>query len=342
MRVKKQTMKRRRKKQMIKLLITAAITLAAAAVILLAVYFWEEMNAVEVPDAGQQMTSTSEYSAAEGAQVFMNGCWYGPRKVETMLLIGIDDFGGVVESRSYNNSTQADFLALYVHDTATGRGSVIHLNRDTMTDITVLGVTGQNAGTRRAQLALAYNYGSGGAVSSLNTVDAVSRLLYGVKIDHYLTVTMDAIPLINDWAGGVTLTVQDDFPGGGLVKGEKVTLMGEQALTYVRTRYGMDDSSNLQRMTRQRQYASEWFKTAQSRLSDRNAVAELVFSLSNYHHSDCSADKLNDFAQMLGQNETIEIFELPGEAVVGTQFMEYYVDDERIQQLVLELFYTPV
>ena len=67
-----------------------------------------------------------------------------------------------------------------------------------------------------------------------------------------------------------------------------------------------------------------------------------MFSLSNYHHSDCSADKLNDFAQMLGQNETIEIFELPGEAVVGTQFMEYYVDDESIQQLVLELFYTPV
>lgn len=335
-------MKKHRRSSLIKLLTTGAIVLVLVAGAMLAVHYWETHSAVEVPDAGQQMTSTSEYSAAEGAQVFMNGCWYGPRKVETMLLIGIDDFGGVVESRSYNNSTQADFLALYVHDTATGRGSVIHLNRDTMTDITVLGVTGQNAGTRRAQLALAYNYGSGGAVSSLNTVDAVSRLLYGVKIDHYLTVTMDAIPLINDWAGGVTLTVQDDFPGGGLVKGEKVTLMGEQALTYVRTRYGMDDSSNLQRMTRQRQYAAEWIKTARPLLNDQNAVAELVFSLKDYHSSDCTADKLNEFARMLGNNETIQIHELPGEAKVGQHYMEYYVDDSSIQRLVLELFYTPV
>lgn len=335
-------MKRRRRKQLTKLLVAGAVILVLAAGAMLAVHYWEKQTAMEVPDAGQQVTSISEYSAAEGAQVFMNGRWHALRKVETMLLIGIDDFGGVAESGSYNNSSQADFLALYVHDTETGRGSVIHLNRDTMTDITVLGVTGQNAGTRRAQLALAYNYGSGGAVSSKNTVDAVSRLLYGVEIDHYLTVTMDAIPVINDWAGGVTLTVQDDFPGSELVKGEEATLMGQQALTYVRTRYGMDDSSNLQRMTRQRQYASEWFKTAKPLLGDRNAVAELVFSLSDYHHSDCPADKLNDFAQMLGQNETIEIHELPGEAVVGTQFMEYYVDDESIQQLVLELFYTPV
>ena len=263
---------------------------------------------------------------------------------ETMLLIGIDNFGGVTQSGSYNNTSQADFLALYVHDKDADRGSVIHLNRDTMTDITVLGVTGQNAGTRRAQLALAYNYGSGGAVSSQNTVEAVSRLLYGMEIDHYLTVSMDALPLVNDWAGGVTLTVQDDFSGvdDKLVKGREVTLIGQQALTYVRTRYGMDDSSNLQRMTRQRQYAAEWVKTARPLLGDQNAVTELVFSLKDYHHSDCTADKLNEFAQMLGQNDTIEIPELKGEAKVGETFMEYYVDDESVQQLVLELFYAPV
>ena len=337
-------MRRHRRSPLIKLLVISILGLVLVTGAMLAVHYWESKTAVEVQNAGQQMTSTSSATTAEGAQVFLNGQWYAPRKVETMLLIGIDNFGGVTQSGSYNNASQADFLALYIHDEDTDKGSVIHLNRDTITDITVLGVTGQNAGTRRAQLALAYNYGSGGTVSSQNTVDAVSRLLYGMEIDHYLTVSMDAIPLLNDWAGGVTIEVQDDFSGvdDKLVKGQKTTLIGQQALTYVRTRYGMDDSSNLQRMTRQRQYAAEWIKTARPLLNDQNAVAELVFSLKDYHSSDCTADKLNEFARMLGNNETIQIHELPGEAKVGQHYMEYYVDDSSIQRLVLELFYTPV
>lgn len=335
-------MRYHRRSPLNKLLATGIFAVMLVVGAMLAVQHWENRTAVTVQNAGEQMTSIKE--TAEGAHVFTNGRWYAPRKVETMLLIGIDEFGTPGETNSYNNTSQADFLALYVHDLEADRGSVIHLNRDTMADITVLGVTGENAGTRRAQLALAYNYGSGGSVSSNNTADAVSHLLYGVPIDHYLTVTMNAIPVLNDWAGGVTLEVQDDFSAldASLAKGQTVTLMGNQALTYVRTRYGMDDSSNLQRMTRQRQYASAWMEAARPLLADRAAVGELVMQLSDYHHSDCTADKLNDFAQMLGKNETISICEIPGQARLGELYMEYYADDAAIQQMVLELFYTPV
>ena len=41
------------------------------------------------------------------------------------------------------------------------------------------------------QLALAHTYGSGEEDSCENTVLAVENLLYGVGIDHYVSLTMD-------------------------------------------------------------------------------------------------------------------------------------------------------
>ena len=295
-----------------------------------------------VESAGEQLTAYT--NTATTAQVFMNGRWYAQKDVETVLLIGIDNVDLSTGSVSYNNTNQADFLALFIHDKTSGTNSVIHLNRDTMTDITVLGVTGETAGTRWAQLALAYNYGQGGTDSSRNTVKAVSHLLYGMEIDHYITVAMDAVPILNDWVGGVTVEVKDDFKGidSALLLGSEVTLHGEQALTYVRTRRGLDDSSNLQRMGRQRQYASKWLKAAQPYLNNAEATAELIFKLSDYHYSDCTATQLAELAELIGRHPAVEIHELDGEAVRGEQYMEYHVDDEAVQQLVLELFYSPL
>lgn len=301
--------------------------------------FLEKKMSAQVHNAGMQMTA---YTSEDGtAQVYMNDQWYRQKDVETMLLIGIDDYGAISGSNSYNNTNQADFMMLFIRDTETGESTAIHLNRDTMTDITMLGVTGEAAGMQRAQLALAYNYGNGQNASSKNTVDAVSNLLYGMQIDHYLTVTMDAIPILNDWAGGVTVEILDDMTSAddALELGKKVTLTGEQALTYIRARMGLDDSTNINRMERQRQYASAWVEAAQDQLKDQDAVTQLIMQMSDYHYSDCTAEELAELAGWMGENESISIHELSGESVQGEQFMEFYADDEEIQQLVLEVFY---
>ena len=109
-----------------------------------------------------------------------------------------------------------------------------------MTEIQILGVNGEPAGTMTGQLALAHTYGSGEEDSCENTVLAVENLLYGVEVDHYVSMTMDGWPSSTTWWGGVTLEVLDDFSGidGTLVQGETVTLKGQQALTYVRSRDG--------------------------------------------------------------------------------------------------------
>lgn len=52
---------------------------------------------------------------------------------------------------------------------------------------------------------------------------------------------MDGIVEMNDLLGGVTVTVEDDFSqvDSSLVMGKRVTLTGQQALTFVRSRRGV-------------------------------------------------------------------------------------------------------
>lgn len=331
----------RRAKQ-IRLILTIALVVLIILLGSVAAQLFEAKTSVKVQNAGKQMTAY--FTGESTAQLFMNNRWYQKRNLETLLVMGIDNFGSLNSSSSYNNPNQADFLVLFLKDEDTGECSAVHINRDTMTDITVLGVTGENAGMRRGQIALSFNYGRGEKDSSRNTANAVSRLLYGVEVDRFITVTMDAVPIMNDWVGGVEVDVLDDFNGidPDLVEGNKVTLVGEQALTYVRTRRGLDDSSNLARMERQRQYASAWAKKAQEKLKDAEAVAELLNQMGDRHYSDCTVEEMLDFASSLSENVSMDIHPLPGEAVKGEEFMEYYIDEEETQQLVLSLFYRPV
>lgn len=295
-----------------------------------------------IENAGHRMTAYTKQR--EGAQVYMNGQWHVGRNLDTLLVIGVDNYGEMKGSTSYNNNGRADFLALFIRDLDTEERTVLHLNRDAMTNIPVLGLTGQKAGSIYGQLALAFSYGRGQEDSCKNVVEAVSHLLYGVEIDHYIAVTMDAVPIMNDWVGGVTVEVLDDFTGidDTLKLGSMVKLQGDRALTYVRTRWGLDDSSNLHRMKRQQQFAAAWMEKAQPFLKNPSAIADLVLSIEPYHYTDYTVEQFVQFGDMLTDDGKLISCELPGDNVQGDVYMEYYVDDQALADMVLKLFYMPI
>lgn len=262
--------------------------------------------------------------------------------VESFLILGLDKFEDAVNNDSYNNDQRADFLMLLVFDNSEKKFTAVHLNRDTMVNMNVLGVAGQKVGTVNKQLALAHTYGNGKDVSCRNTADAVSELLNGVKVNHYLSITMDAVPILNDLLGGVEVTVLDDFSGidDTLIKGETVTLHGDHALTYVRERYGLEDSSNSTRMVRQRQYMTAVYDKAMLEIeNDDNFVIEASSKLADYIVSDRSVNQLQEIAKKLSQYKFTEIETLEGESVVKDGLMEFRPDTDSIDKIVFELFY---
>ena len=306
---------------------------------------WENTQDAPVSSPGEA-SSVEAGAPVDGREItYYNGTAYAKREnLETVLLLGVDKFEGETPE-GYLNNQQADFLLLLVMDKENETCTPIQLNRDTMTQIQILGVTGEPAGTFAGQLALAHTYGSGEEDSCENTVLAVENLLYGVGIDHYVSLTMDGVALLNDLVGGVTVEVLDDFSGidDSLVQGETVTLQGQQALTYVRSRGGMEDSSNLHRMERQRQYLSALQQQLkQASQQDSGFTLDALLQLNEYMVSDCTVNQLSDLGDSLAAYQVSDILTTPGDAQEGEEFMEFTVDEAALQQLVMDVFYEPV
>ena len=306
---------------------------------------WENTQDAPVSSSGEA-SSVEAAAPVDGREItYYNGTAYAKREdLETVLLLGVDKFEGETPE-GYVNNQQADFLLLLVMDKQNETCTPIQLNRDTMTQIRILGVTGEPAGTFTGQLALAHTYGSGEEDSCENTVLAVSNLLYGMEIDHYVSLTMDGVALLNDLVGGVTVEVLDDFSGidDSLVQGETVTLQGQQALTYVRSRGGMEDSSNLHRMERQRQYlAALQQQLKQASQQEDGFTLDALLQLNEYMVSDCTVEQLSDLGDSLAAYQVSDILTTPGDAQEGEEFMEFTVDEDALQQLVMDVFYEPV
>lgn len=263
--------------------------------------------------------------------------------IQTVLVIGVDKYGDNVSSGSYNNDKRADFLSLLVIDHKAQVYRTLQINRDTMAEVTVLGVGGQQVGTVKEQIALSHTYGTGLEDSCRNTRRAVSGVLFGIPIDSYVSMTMDAVGEINDMVGGVSLTVRDDLSVFDplLTKGAELTLTAEQALIYVRYRSGLEDSSNLARMARQRQYIDALFERCGEYLRENEGFAlEEQKALLDLLVSDLSTARMEDLFDRLRDYESGEVVAMEGELVENTH-MEFYPDEDALKRILVDLMCEP-
>lgn len=324
-----------RQKRMVGYLLSAVILL------LVLVFLYSGFRILEstVFSKGEQTVT-----AAPSKTITRDGVEYFPRQdVETYLLMGIDRFGPVEASGSYNNDGEADAVLLLLFDKKDQTASILALNRDTMVDMPVLGLGGKQAGTVNGQLALSHTYGSGLRDSCENVRKTVSNLLYGISIDHYMAMNMDGITLLNDAVGGVKVHVTDDFSqvDPTIPMGETI-LMGQQAISYVRLRMGVGDQLNLSRMERQEEYVNSFFTALRSKVeSEKKFAATLFEDLSDYMVTDCSTTVLSTALEQFGDYALKEIVTPEGENRLGETYMEFYLDEAAMDDLILRMFYAP-
>ena len=263
------------------------------------------------------------------------------RNVETFLIMGLDCFGKAIEGDSYNNDKQADLIVLFVFDRENQSYSAIHINRDTMTEVNILGVTGQKVGVIEQQIALSHTYGNGGIDSCRNVSVAVSRMMLGLPIDSYASITMDGIMELNDLVGGVTLTVNGDFSGfdDTLIDGEVTTLWGMHALNYVRSR---QDGTNETRMVRQRQYMEALCQRSKEAASENEKLAlDAISAMSDYTVTNCDVAEMSDFFDKLSTYEFRGVRTIKGNIELGKKYMEFKYDPEALKALIVELCCVP-
>ena len=264
--------------------------------------------------------------------------------VETYLLVGTDnaDSGSSdLKIKRFYNYTQADFIVLLAVDEEQGKITAIQINRDTMTDVPWLDVLGQSGRTKFRQIALAYNSGSGGTDSLQNTANAVSRLLFGLPVDHSVAFTMAGINTLNDLVGGVTVQIEDDLTpvDSTLKKGSTVTLQGQQAEHFLRARMALRDDTNLARMRRHREYIDGFIKSAKNAMdADPEMFVRAADALSPYMVTEMTTDDLLHLCDRIQKYGIDSIKTADGELKMG-EYYEFYPDMESLWSIVREVFH---
>lgn len=271
----------------------------------------------------------------------------------TFLVMGTDSLEPLPkpeEVKDYTLGGQADTLFLVVINPHIKEVQVIAVNRNSMTEVDVYDKENNYVRTDLLQVCLQHGYGSGLEDSCEREVKAVSTLFYNLPIHGYVAMNMAAVPILNDCVGGVTLKVMENVPWGSEViaegKGNIVTLEGMDAYYYLQYRdVEVFDSASL-RLARQKQYLNAFAHQAIAETKKDITFPLSVFdALSDYVVTDINASEVTYLATAyIGYSFNVNgIYNLTGETIIGGGgFEEFYVDDDALYDLIIQLFYEEV
>lgn len=257
--------------------------------------------------------------------------------LRTVLFMGIDK-EGEIEEKKVGNGGQTDSLVLFAMDTEKKTTQALSVSRDTMTDIRTYDMSGEFLSTERAQLALQYAYGDGRTKSCVLTREAVSNLLYQMPVNSYVALTMEGFSQIADELGGIRITVPQDYTyiNPAFKEGETITLNGKMAEQYVRYRDTNVSGSNNERMERQSQFIEALVKQLQTDMKGKKDAVHLYRKMKPYMVTDISEEELE---KMINYEFEGKVEKVPGTVQKGEKYDEFIVDNEKLQEKVINMFY---
>lgn len=264
--------------------------------------------------------------------------------VKAILLIGVDQ-ADTSQTQQAGQGGQADSIIIAAWDTARNQSRFIMIPRDTMTKIILTNLAGDPLGVATQHLTLAYAYGDGREKSVEYTQKAVTNLLGGLSIDHYFVMNTSAIHILNEMVGGVDVTIPMPMErvDERFIEGNRVHLEGELAERFLRYRDSEKDFSAMDRMASHKAYMLGFFEAIQMKSKqDTNLIEMMLESVEEQSISDMDkAQKLRLTLDILGKGEITEdgFFILEGENVKTEMYDEFYIDQEKMQDMVLSLFY---
>lgn len=303
----------------------------------------------------QEVMQTETHQLFAGSEdqpvIWQGKTYYRNSAVKAILCIGVDRSGSMLETTLSGDGGQADGIFLLAQDTARNQLKILLIPRDTITpimktDISWSDKNGTELGMELDHLSLSYAYGNGREKSCEYTVQAVSELLQGFSIPYYMAADTSIISALNDAVGGVTVTVPTlgmDLADPAFVFGEKVTLHGAQAERFVRYRDVTVDNSAIHRMDQQKTYITGFFQAVQETAkTNSNIISDLFSMTQDYMVTNLSKDQYLKIAldALQGDGFADDSFRMaPGSGTATETYDEYYVNQEALNEVLLQLFY---
>ncbi|HFQ0939783.1 TPA: LCP family protein [Enterococcus faecium] len=236
----------------------------------------------------------------------------------SVLLMGIDtgDLGRVDQGRS-------DTMMVATVSPEDKQTTIVSIPRDTYVDIV----------GRDTKDKINHAYAFGGATMAMDTV----QKYVDIPIDHYVSINMKGLKELVDAVGGIEVNndltfSQDgyDFPIG------KITLNGDQALSYSRMRYE-DPNGDYGRQGRQRKIVEGVAKKVLS-LNGVSNYQSVLNALESNMKTDMNFDEMKkialDYREAFG---TIKQDQLQGEGFMQDNISYQKVSDQELDRVKKEL-----
>lgn len=272
--------------------------------------------------------------------VYENKTYHYNDELLTFLVMGIyseEEDRGILEG-------EADANFLCVFNPKSKQLDVICLNRNSMIDIDLYNDDGIYLVREKAQLALQHGFGIDKEQSSLIHMTAVQRMMMGIPIHGHIAVDMDVVKQMNHAVDGVCVTVLEDLPKADpdFVQGKELCLSDEQAFWYVKYRDWQSYASADRRLQRDKQFLEGFLNQAKDKLEDDFMFPYHLYRECGEHiYTNLSTDRI---LLLLLQAKDLEVqdvrfFNLPGETKMGEEYEEFYIDEEGLLDLIVDLFY---
>lgn len=261
--------------------------------------------------------------------------------VVSILIMGVDK-EDISDNKGYGKNGQADCIFVAAVNTKTKSIKMIPLSREIMVDVDTFSKGGIFKGVEHEQLCLAYAYGNTPEKSCENVMTSVSRVLYGINVSYYAAVDMKGLRKFTTTIGGVDVKSNENI--GKFKAGENVTVAGDSALSFIRSR-GEDLEANNRRMERQKMFLKGLVSKTANLVSEKfTRLATYYSTMSPYTTTNMSLSELTYLAtgvlsRNLGSN--IEYKTVTGTMNLG-EHAEFTVDEATMLPIIFDCFYMPV
>lgn len=284
-------------------------------------------------------------------------------KCINLLFLGVDKSGSLGKESDFENweSGQTDAIFVVSLNPTKKRVDIVGIPRNSMVTVDIYDDEDHKIDTVYDQICLQYAFAGGGMEGLDRVKRSASELLYGLPIHGAFAVGYDAVSVINDMVGGVDVEVLEDLTkkNRAFVLGKEIHLDGKLALSYVRERnFGQLGSPTL-RLKRQKQYVTALIgKTRGAVKANPALLKEMYTAVTKYMNTDVTLEEVvylatqavdyefpqDAFHLLEGEDRAVEIpkEQLTGGADAEPFYDDYYLDEEQVKQVMMDVFYNEV
>ena len=268
------------------------------------------------------------------------------QRLTTILLMGLEEGPGEGQAaHDGHDGTQADLMVLLVIDPQDRTVTSIHIDPDTVAEITATGDFSFVPGIQRAQIGRQYGYGGSQPRGMTLSAQAVGRLFGGVSVDIYVLMESGAMAALNDALGGLEVRVEDDLTAydPAMTAGSTLRLSGKQAEYYVKAKTAAQEGAEDTRTARQKIFLNAAGRALAARLLESPGYADtLLNTLKPLIRTNTGLGRI--VVEIYGARDyTRKAATLQGKSLPGTDgTARFEVDRASLEAVTLELFYREV